>query len=88
VDPREPDEDMRGYPITRASSPDGRWAYTLYDGAGKHPFVHALDTQGRTAACIDLDGLAGRDDLYELRLIEARGATSCSSSTARSPSRS
>ena len=38
-----------------ATSPDGRWAYTLYDGAGRHPFVHALDTVGRTAACIDLD---------------------------------
>jgi hypothetical protein len=68
VDPREPDEAMRGLPITRATSPDGRWAYTLYDGAGAHPFVHALDTSGRTAACIDLDVLAGRDDLYDLRL--------------------
>jgi hypothetical protein len=49
-------------------SPDGRWAYTLYDGAGAQPFVHALDTMGRTAVCIDLPGLAGRQDLYELRL--------------------
>jgi hypothetical protein len=54
VDPREPDEEMYGVPVTRASSPDGRWAYTLYDSP-KHPFVHALDTSGRTAACIDLD---------------------------------
>jgi hypothetical protein len=68
VDPREPDEQMGGYPITRASSADGRWAYTFYDGAGKHPFIHALDTIGRTAACIDLDGLAGRKDLFQLRL--------------------
>jgi len=34
VDPREPDERMRGFPITRSTSRDGRWAYTLYDGAG------------------------------------------------------
>ena len=34
VDPREPDEAMRGFPITRETSSDGRWAYTLYDGAG------------------------------------------------------
>jgi hypothetical protein len=68
VDPREPDEAMRGLPITRATSIDGRFAYTLYDGGGGHPFVHALDTSGRTAACIDLDALAGRSDLYELRL--------------------
>ena len=68
VDPRAPDERMRGYPITRASSPDGRFEYTLYDGAGHGPFVHALDTEARSAACIDLDALADRADLYELRL--------------------
>src|SRR5690242_3664154 len=32
VDPRERGERMRGQPLTRAMSPDGRWAYTLYDG--------------------------------------------------------
>jgi len=68
VDPREPDERMRGLPITRATSADGRWAYTLYDGAGGHPFVHALDTVARTAACIDLDALAGARHLSQLRL--------------------
>ena len=68
VDPREPDERMRGYPITRVTSPDGRFEYTLYDGAGHGPFVHALDTEARSAACIDLDALAARADLYELRL--------------------
>jgi len=61
VDPREPDEAMRGLPQTRETSPDGRWAYTLYDGNGEHPFVHALDTVGRTAACIDLDALTGKN---------------------------
>ena len=68
VDPREPDERMRGFPITRATSPDGRWAYTLYDGAGAHPFIHALDTTGGEAACIDLDALTGRQDLASLTL--------------------
>jgi hypothetical protein len=67
VDPREPDERMGGLPITRMMSPDGRWAYTLYDGAGKAPFVHALDTVDRTAACIDLDALAGNKRLNALR---------------------
>ncbi len=47
IDPREVGDVMRGTPITRAASPDGRWAYTLYDGAGEHPFIHALDTVGR-----------------------------------------
>jgi hypothetical protein len=69
VDPHEPDEAMRGFPLTRTTSADGRWAYTLYDGAGKHPFIHALDTSGRTARCIDLDSLTMRDlSMPRLRL--------------------
>jgi hypothetical protein len=68
IDPREVGDVMRGTPITRAASPNGRWAYTLYDGAGEHPFIHALDTEGRTARCIDLHGLLGFDRLSELRL--------------------
>jgi hypothetical protein len=76
VDPNEPDERMGGHPVTRAWSHDGRWAYTLYDGAGKEPFVHALDTSGRTARCIELESLAGRQDVYELRLhVGAGGGT-------------
>ena len=57
VDPDEAAGEMRGYPMTRASSPDGRWAYTLYDGGGNEPFVHALDTGEGRAVCVDLDGL-------------------------------
>jgi hypothetical protein len=67
VDARDAKEKMRGQPLTRASSPDGRWAYTLYDGAGGTPFVHALDTARGSARCIDLDGLA-RATLWRLRL--------------------
>lgn len=69
VDPNEegPDE-MRGYPLTRTVSPDGRWAYTLYDGAGKYPFIHALDTSQGRAVCIDTPSLAGRRDLAQLNL--------------------
>jgi hypothetical protein len=68
IDPREVGDVMRGMPVTRASSPDGRFAYTLYDGAGEHPFIHALDTVGQTARCIDLHGLMGFELLGELRL--------------------
>lgn len=68
IDPQEKGEVMRGFPITRATSVDGRFAYTLYDGAGGEPFVHALDTVGRSAACIDLPQLEGRADLMRLRL--------------------
>jgi DNA-binding beta-propeller fold protein YncE len=58
VDPDEESDEMRGYPLTRVASPDGRWAYTLYDGGGKHPFVHALDTLEGRAVCIDLPAFA------------------------------
>jgi hypothetical protein len=76
IDPREVGDVMRGSPITRAASPDGRWAYTLYDGAGEHPFIHALDTTGRTARCIDLHDLMGHPNLYDLRLdVDAGGGT-------------
>jgi hypothetical protein len=71
VDPKVFGKVMRGYPVTRAVSPDGRWAYTLYDGGGGHPFVHALDTAEGTAACIDVEALAGRSDLMDVRLAVA-----------------
>jgi hypothetical protein len=57
VDPDEPGERMEGMPLYRAMSPDGRWAYTLYDGNGKEPFIHALDTVAGRAVCVDLPQL-------------------------------
>jgi hypothetical protein len=72
VDPREPDEQMGGLPVARVMSPDTRWAYTLYSGS-EHPFIHALDTTGRSARCVDLDALLGRDDIFQLRLRVAAG---------------
>jgi hypothetical protein len=58
VDPRESPDEMNGLPMARVTSPDGRWAYTLYDGAGGEPFIHALDTRDHKAVCIDLHGAA------------------------------
>jgi hypothetical protein len=52
---------MRGSPVTRMLSTDGRWAYTLYDGGGNEPFVHALDTATSRAHCIDLPMLAAKN---------------------------
>ena len=68
IDPDEPGEKMRGNPLSREMSADGRWAYTVYDGAGATPFVHALDTVARSAHCIDLDGVPPGTDLWQLRL--------------------
>lgn len=73
VDPREPDEQMNGHPLTRATSSDGRWAYTLYEGT-EHPFVHALDTARRDARCIDLDWLTGQKGLRALRFALREGS--------------
>jgi hypothetical protein len=72
VDPRDLAEKMRGNPISRATSADGRFAYTLYDGGGSHPFIHALDTTNAVARCVDLDGLPPRTQLWDLRLRMSR----------------
>jgi hypothetical protein len=75
VDPEEPWERMEGTPISRTTSPDGRWAYTLYTDHERgdydrahEPFVHALDTVGQRAVCIDLPQLEGRRNSYQLAL--------------------
>ena len=54
VDKREPKEPMTGSPVTRVTSADGGWVYTLYSRADKSPFIHALDAAHRAAVCIDL----------------------------------
>lgn len=69
IDPRVRGGTMTGYPRTRATSPDGRWEYTLYDGGIRgHPFVHALDTVRRRAVCIDVHALADVGSLYRIHL--------------------
>src|SRR5689334_10253570 len=73
VDPRDATEKMRGNPVSRVMSPDGRMAYTLYDGGG-HPFVHALDTAASTARCVDIDGLPPKL-IWSLRLHLTSGGT-------------
>jgi len=54
ADRSEHEETMAGYAQTRTTSTDGRWVYTLYQKPSGEPFVHALDTVGSTAYCIDL----------------------------------
>ena len=60
LDSEEEPGEMRGFPQTRATSPDGRWEYTLYDG-GEHPFIHALDVVEGATVCIDLEMIGARD---------------------------
>jgi hypothetical protein len=56
--------EMRGLPMARANSPDGRWAYTLYNGGGRprdEAFIHILDTVDGVSHCIDLPDVSGRE---------------------------
>ena len=54
ADKSEPAGAMAGYPVTRLTTADGRWAYTLYARPSGPSFVHALDTVNRRAVCLDL----------------------------------
>src|SRR4051794_9837890 len=69
VEKGEPGEKMSGVPTTRTTSANGSWIYTLYDGEGTHPFIHALQSADQFTVCIDLPGLARRRDLTTLRLV-------------------
>jgi hypothetical protein len=75
VDKRAPDEVMRGYPISRATSPGGAWVYTLYTRGteGEELFVHALNAARRAAFCVDLPRGAGGSDVWSTRLQLADG---------------
>ncbi len=74
VDRLEKEEVMGGEPVTRATTPDGRWAYTLYARDQQEPFVHALDTARREAFCIDLPLAFRKQKQQRLRLgLDAEG---------------
>jgi hypothetical protein len=64
---------MDGYPVTRVTSADGRWDYTLYGNPGGFPFIHALDTVRGVAHCVGLP-LQDQNGLYNL-VLSLRGRT-------------
>lgn len=64
---------MYGQAVTRATSSDGRWAYTLYARASNTPFVHALDTVRKQARCVFLPGRLVLGEQMSLRLRLQRG---------------
>ena len=45
---------MQGWAVTRATSSNGRWVYTLYANPGGFPFIHALDTVKGVAHCVGI----------------------------------
>ena len=64
---------MRGFPMRRVASADGRWVYTLYRQDGGYPFVHALDAVNRSAVCIGIPWHGNQDPLGRARLALAGG---------------
>jgi hypothetical protein len=68
ADRRQSSWTMDGSPVTRATSADGRWVYTLYQQPGGYPFVHALDAVARTAVCIGLPWKGDQEILFSTRL--------------------
>ena len=67
TDKRESETEMQGAPISRVTSQDGSWAYTLYGGSDK-TFIHALDTMHAGAVCIDLPWKTQPKRLFEFRI--------------------
>ena len=59
---------MRGYPVARATARGGSWVYTLYTRGSGSPFIHALNTDGRFAVCIDLTWQPGSNNIWLTRL--------------------
>jgi hypothetical protein len=59
---------MQGWAVDRATSADGRWAYTLYSNPGGYPFVHALDTVRGVAHCIGVPWRGDQNEPWNMRL--------------------
>ena len=64
-DKRSWETDMHGMPISRTWKDD--WAYTLYSG-NSQTFIHALNTRGLQAVCIDLPWKTTPDRIFDFRL--------------------
>jgi hypothetical protein len=58
---------MHGSPVTRTTSSDGRWVYTLYTNPAGYPFIHALDTVRGVAHCVGLP-MSNQNGIYNMRL--------------------
>jgi hypothetical protein len=56
---------MQGMPVSRTWK-EG-WAYTLY-GGNSRPFIHALNTRGLEAVCIDMPWPTSPKELFNFRL--------------------
>jgi hypothetical protein len=62
---------MQGSPVTRVTTSDGDFVYTLYQNPGGYPFVHVLDAVNGTAHCVGLPW-AGDQSLIGLMKMTLR----------------
>ena len=67
ADLSEDEKTMAGSAVTRTTSANGRWVYTLYQKPSGEQFIHALDTVGSAAYCIDLPRKRGLYGVLSLR---------------------
>ncbi|HEY4413343.1 MAG TPA: hypothetical protein VGN06_10130, partial [Gaiellaceae bacterium] len=58
---------MHGSPVTRTTSTDGRWVYTLYTNPSGYPFIHALDTERGVAHCVGIP-MTNQNGIYNIVL--------------------
>jgi hypothetical protein len=67
---------MEGTALTRTTSADGRWVYTLYQRPGGYPFIHALDAVHGIAHCTGLPWHGDQRTMVNLRMtLGADGKT-------------
>jgi hypothetical protein len=59
---------MQGFPVARATTADGRWAYTMYWNPNGFPFVHALDTVNGVAHCVGFAATSPSGALVDYKL--------------------
>ena len=64
---------MQGFPVSRTTTSDGRWAYTLYWNPTGYPFVHALDTVRGVAHCVGFAATSPSGALVEYKLAVSGG---------------
>lgn len=62
---------ISGVPFARASSPNGRYLFTLYVGSNGNAMIHELDTFAGAAYCIDLPGDGNFDAASTWALVPA-----------------
>ncbi len=64
---------MEGSAVTRTTSGDGRWVYTLYQRPGGFPFIHALDTVNGVAHCTGLPWRGDQTPMWNIRMTLVDG---------------